>query len=117
MPKEPVDEEARKRVRGPIRLKSGSESSEAAAEPEGADQRAHIVPKEAEPGDAEPDEAEPEKPESKRPATASGNMKAASSTKCKDGHEVGDRWKDDCNDCWCKEGGNIVCTRKLCKKD
>ena len=34
MPKEPVDEEARKRVRGPIRLKSGSESSEAAAEPE-----------------------------------------------------------------------------------
>jgi hypothetical protein len=92
-------------------------SDEAAAEPEGADQHGHVMPKEAEPDDAAPDEAEPKKPESKHPAAASGDIKAASPTKCKDGHEVGDRWKDDCNDCWCKEGGNIVCTRKMCKKD
>jgi len=100
---------------------AGPESSpkpvadEAPAEPDGADQQMHAVPKKDEP--AEPAEVGSEAPEPKSPAAASGGMKAASPTKCKDGHEIGDRWKDDCNDCWCKEGGQIVCTRKACKHD
>jgi hypothetical protein len=97
---------------------AGPESSpkpaadEAPAEPDGADQQMHVVPNKD-----EPDEGGSEAPKPASPAAASGDMKAASPTKCKDGHEIGDRWKDDCNDCWCKEGGQIVCTRKACKHD
>lgn len=99
----------------------GAESSptpaadEAAAEPDGAGEQMHAVPSKAEPD--EPEEGGAEAPKPATPAAASGDMKAASPTKCKDGHEIGDRWKDDCNDCWCKEGGQIVCTRKACKHD
>ena len=47
---------------------------------------------------------------------AIGAIKNPAATKCKDGeHSVGDRWKKDCNDCWCKDDGEVVCTRKACK--
>jgi hypothetical protein len=89
-------------------------ADEAPAEPDGAGQQMHAVPTKEQP--AEPDDGGAEAPKPATPAAASGDMKAAAPTKCKDGHEIGDRWKDDCNDCWCKEGGQIVCTRKACKQ-